>query len=99
MNRRSYPLLAVVLPLLISCLWLRPGFSQDRELPLDKILNPLPAFDPFEKAPTPPQFFPDEVDKRARDALIDALTNHKEALEGSLKFFKAEDERQKKQNG
>ncbi|HEU4344323.1 MAG TPA: hypothetical protein VFU31_22415, partial [Candidatus Binatia bacterium] len=58
--------------------------AQEREAPLDKILNPLPEFDPFEKPPAAPQFFPDGVDKRARDVLIDALTNQKESLEQHL---------------
>ena len=76
-----------------------PSLAQDRELNLEKILNPMPEFDPFEKPPAPPQFFPDEADKRAREALVDALTNRKDGLEENLKFFKAEDERQKKQTG
>ncbi|HEU4342086.1 MAG TPA: hypothetical protein VFU31_10990, partial [Candidatus Binatia bacterium] len=61
--------------------------------------NPLPEFDPFEKPPAAPQFFPDGVDKRARDVLIDALTNQKESLEQHLQFFKAEDGRLQKQQG
>src|SRR5690348_4039055 len=93
---RSLPTAIIIA---FGCLSLRPVFAQERELPLDKILNPVPEFDPFEKPAAPPQFFPDEVDKRAREALIDALTNDKPSLESSLKFFKVEDERQKKQNG
>jgi hypothetical protein len=99
MNHRFRFLLAAAVLVVFCCFLFQPVFSQERELPLDKILNPLPEFDPFEKPPLPPQFFPDEADKRAREALIDALTNNKESLESSLKFFKAEDERQKKQNG
>jgi hypothetical protein len=75
-------------------------YSQDQEQIFEKILNPVPAFDPFEK-PTSgpaPQFFPDAVDKRARDLLIDALTNRTEALDDHLKFLKAEDDRLRKQH-
>jgi hypothetical protein len=71
--------------------------AQQRELPLEKILNPLPEFDPFEKPLAPPQYFPDDVDKRAREALIDALFNDKGALEQQLSFFKSEDARLQKQ--
>jgi len=74
-----------------------PSWSQ--ELPLDKILNPLPDYSPFEASgAAPPQFFPDEVDRRAREMLIDALTNPG-ALEQHLQFFKAEDARMQKQRG
>ena len=76
-----------------------PVRAQERELPLDKILNPLPEFDPFEKPPAAPQFFPDEVDKRTRDLLIDALIKRKDALPEHLKFFQAEDARLQKQHG
>ena len=74
-----------------------PARAQERGLAVEKILNPLPEFDPFEKPAPPPLFFPDEVDKRAREALVDALTNRKESLEDHLKFFKTEDGRQQKQ--
>ena len=73
--------------------------SQERQAPLDKILNPLPEFDPFERPAAPPQFFPDEVDKRARAVLIDALANRKESLDEHLKYFKGADERLQKQHG
>jgi hypothetical protein len=64
---------------------------------LEKILNPLPEFDPFEKPLAPPQYFPDDVDKRTREALIDALFNDKAALEQHLTFFKSEDGRFQKE--
>jgi hypothetical protein len=85
---------------LLGSLWISISESrgQERELPLEKILNPLPEFDPFEKPPTPPQYFPDEIDKRAREVLIDALTQPKEPLEDHLKFFKAQDAQLQKQH-
>ncbi|MPZ75452.1 MAG: hypothetical protein GEU77_02925, partial [Deltaproteobacteria bacterium] len=78
-----------------------PGTAhgQDHEALLERMLNPLPDFDPFEKPPAPSRFFPDEVDKRSRELLIDALTQRKEALDGHLKFFKMEDIRLQKQHG
>lgn len=76
-----------------------PAPGQERELALEKILNPLPDFDPFEKPTAPPQFFPNEIDKRARRVLVDALTNRKESLEDHLKFFKSEDGRLQTQHG
>ena len=76
-----------------------PAHGQDREAFIERILNPLPDFDPFEKPPVPPQFFPDAVDKRARELLIDALTNRKEAMEDHVKFLTAEDSRLQKQHG
>jgi len=80
--------------------WIAPAtLSWSQELPLDKILNPLPDYSPFEASgAAPPQYFPDEVDRRAREMLIDALTNPG-ALEQHLQFFKAEDTRMQKQRG
>jgi len=92
---------------LLGCLFLLTSsffssslaYSQDREDIIEKILNPVPDFDPFEKSTSEaaPQFFPDAVDKRARELLIDTLTNRKEALGDHLKFLKAEDDRLRKQ--
>ena len=81
-----------------------PGFfglaGNAQELQLEKILNPVADYDPFE-APgaTMPKFFPDEVDRRARELLIDTLTNRKDALAEHVQFFKSEDSRLQKQRG
>jgi hypothetical protein len=81
-----------------------PGFfglaCDAQELQLEKILNPVADYDPFE-APgaTTPKFFPDEVDRRARELLIDTLINRKDALAEHVKFFKSEDGRLQKQHG
>jgi hypothetical protein len=76
-----------------------PLHAQEHVLPVDRILNPLPEFDPFERPDSTPQFFPDTVDKRARETLIDALTNRREVLGDDLIFFKSEDARLQKQYG
>jgi len=76
-----------------------PGLcqAQTRELDVEKILNPMPEYDPFEKPVAAPQFFPDAVDKQARDLLIDTLTNRNQALSDHLSFLKNEDARLKKE--
>lgn len=69
-----------------------PSYGQERQLALERILNPLPDYDPFEKSTTAgPQFFPDAVDKRARELLIDALTGQQESLKEHLQFFREQD--------
>lgn len=73
--------------------------AQEKEPPLGRILKPLPEYDPFDKPPSPPQFFPDEIDKRAREALVDSLTNRQEALADHLRFFAAKDAELKKERG
>jgi hypothetical protein len=80
-------------------LYVSASYSQTRELELEKILNPMPDYDPFEKPATTPQYFPDDVDKRARALLIDALTNRNEPLEDHLKSLQAEDGRLRKEHG
>ncbi len=86
------------LVLFLAVLWISPAQGQEKELPLGRILNPLPDFDPFEKSPERPQFFPDQVDKRSREVAVDALLNRKGSLEDHLKFFKNEDARLQKQH-
>jgi tetratricopeptide (TPR) repeat protein len=65
--------------------------AQERGAALDKILNPMPAYEPFDRASSPPEFFPDDIDKRARDALIDSLIGGGKALEDHLDFFRRKD--------
>jgi tetratricopeptide (TPR) repeat protein len=75
------------------------GYAQGRDQALEKILNPMPAdYDPFEKSSAgAPQFFPDAVDKRTREILIDALTHQQEPLKDHLQFLKDEDNRLRKE--
>ena len=99
MTRKSARLLASILLLVPLTAWLARSDAQQRELDLERILNPMPGYDPFEKAASAPQFFPDEVDKRSRELLIDALLNRDDALNNHLKFFKTEDAQLQKQHG
>src|SRR5215475_15542115 len=79
-------------------LWHEPCAAQDRQPALDKILNPMPDYDPFDRSTTAaPQFFPDAVDKRSRELLIDALTNQQEALKDHLQFLQEQDSQLKKE--
>ncbi|MFQ5903219.1 MAG: tol-pal system YbgF family protein, partial [Candidatus Binatia bacterium] len=75
------------------------AFPQEKELIMDRILNPLPDYDPFDIPPPLPQFFPDEVDKRVRAAFIDSLTNREGALEGHVHFFMDKDAELKNERG
>ena len=89
--------LSVLIAVFLSaCTWFFGGVPHAQELPLEKILNPVPDYDPFEApGPLPPRFFPDEVDRRAREMLIDTLTNRKDALAEHVNFLKSEDARLK----
>ena len=73
--------------------------AQERDGPLDRILKPLPDYDPFENPAPPPQFFPDDVDKRVREALVDSLTHRDDKLEGHVRFFANKDAELKKERG
>jgi hypothetical protein len=70
-----------------------------QQLELDKILNPLPDYNPFDKPDGAPKFFPDEIDRRARELLIDALTNQPDAIANHLKALQSEDNRRQKDHG
>jgi hypothetical protein len=99
MTRNMIACCRVVLLLASISIHISPAYSQTRELELEKILNPMPDYDPFDKPGTTPQYFPDDVDKRARELLIDALTNRNEALEDHFKSLREEDGRLRKQHG
>jgi hypothetical protein len=73
--------------------------AHGQELQLERLLNPLADYNPFEApAQAPPRFFPDEVDRRTRELLIDVLTNRNDTLAGHLEFLKSEDARLQKQH-
>jgi hypothetical protein len=79
-------------------LWPKPVYAQGHEQLIEKILNPMPDYDPFDKSTAAtPQFFPDAVDKRSRELLIDALTQQQESLRDHLQFLKEEDSRLQKE--
>ncbi|MFQ5684041.1 MAG: tol-pal system YbgF family protein [Candidatus Binatia bacterium] len=71
-------------------------FAQGQGSFVDRILNPLPHYDPFDKPPPSPKFFPNEIDKQVREALIDSLTHREDTLEDHLQFFIKKDEQLKK---
>jgi tetratricopeptide (TPR) repeat protein len=90
--------------LLSSVLGLPPGgggkvFPQEGGAMLDRVLDPLPDLDPFEKPSRSPEFFPDEADKRVRAALIDSLTGTDEALKSQVRFFHNKDAELTKERG
>lgn len=78
--------------------WTQSSRSQDLDLVLERILNPVPDYDPFEKPVAPPQFFPDAVDRQTRELLIDALTHRPDSLKEHLTLLKEEDRRLQKQH-
>ena len=98
--RRFHRSLLAVCCLCAAFAWppARSAAQAPQELP-DRILNPVPEFDPFEKPPGTPLYFPDDVDKRARSAMIAALTGDSSTLADDLKFFTDRDAQLKKERG
>lgn len=56
-----------------------------------RLLDPLRDFDPFEAPVTPERYFPDELEQRARVAMVDALTHRAERLRGHVRYFEDRD--------
>lgn len=86
---------------LLLFLWAPSPATRDslsQEAPLDKILNPLAGYSPFEKLVSPSKFFPDEVDKRAGELLISAFIGGKD-LEEHARFFSQKDRELKAERG
>ncbi len=71
--------------------WPEEAPGQGEESFIGKILNPLPDYNPFVKSVPSPRFFPDEVNKRVHEALIDSLTDQDGAMEEHVRFFKEKD--------
>lgn len=91
MSRIRAAILGFLLPgLLLSA---APGALGDEEdAAITRILNPLPDYDPFEKAPPPPEFFPDAVTRRLYEVLVDGATGREGVWEGHLLFFQKKDD-------
>ena len=100
MKFTQFLILSAVVCLTSVAVLLGVPHAQEKILPLDKILNPLPDYSPFEQgAGETPKYFPDEIDKRSRELLIDALINREDALSQHLQFFQSEDARLQKERG
>jgi hypothetical protein len=96
----SKPFLLIAGAFLLATAGSFQGASYAQELQLERILNPLADYDPFEPpAAAKPRFFPDEVDRRARELLVDALIGQDGAVAGHLEFFKSADARLQKESG
>ena len=96
----SKPFLLIAGAWLLATVGSFQGASYAQELQLERILNPLADYDPFEPpAAAKPRFFPDEVDRRARELLVDALTGRDGAVADHLEFFKSADARLQKDRG
>src|SRR5688572_17479448 len=98
MSGKPFALAVILLAFSSLLFWPESSRSQDLELALERILNPVPDYDPFEKPVAPQQFFPDAVDKKSRELLIDALTHQPDSLKDHLKFLQQEDSRLLKQH-
>ncbi len=86
--------------LLLECLFhSAAALAQEKESILERILNPMPDYDPFDNTLPPPKFFPDEVDKRVREALIDGLTGKTDRLADQVRFLSQKDRELKKERG
>ena len=97
MRSKRFTIFAALFLVVAAASWSSPSRAGD--LQLDRILNPLADYNPFETPDAAqPRFFPDDVDRRARELLIDALTNRKGALADHVAFFKSEDARRQKQH-
>lgn len=87
---------ARIVLLLLSML---PGFAaadmgdtrRAAKTTLEKIVDPLPTYDPFEYSTPAPAYFPDEIDKQARQVLVDTLMNRPDKLRAHIDYFENKD--------
>jgi hypothetical protein len=97
-KRKRRRLIAVILGF-VAVVAASPVHAEEIDRALLRILNPLPEFDPFETRAAAPRYFPDNVDKRARELMIAVLTNQRPEVEEQLRALKEEDLRLRKERG
>ncbi len=59
--------------------------------PHPRMLDPLHGFDPFVPPATAERYFPDEMERRVRTAIVDALTRRTDRLRGHVRYFEDQD--------
>ena len=80
---------------LLLCLLLvlpASALAQSARTSHERMLDPLRDFDPFEAPATAERYFPDELEQRARAAIVDALTHRTERLRGHVRYFESQDD-------
>jgi len=70
-----------------------PAFAaaQPSAVPIERILDPMRDFDPFEQTVAAERYFPDEIERRTRRAIIDALLLRTERLPEHVRFLEDAD--------
>ena len=58
---------------------------------IERILDPLRDFDPFEERATAERYFPDELERRVRRAIVDSLTGRTERLPEHVRHLEEAD--------
>ena len=79
-------LLCILLALPVS------AAAQPSGVPIERILDTTRDFDPFEKAVTAEKYFPDEIERRTRRAMVDSLLRRTGQLPAHARFLKEADE-------
>lgn len=67
--------------------------AQPSKISLDRIMNPLRDFEPFEKPVATVRYFPDGIERRVRPAIIAALIQRPDKLREHLSYAEGEDEK------
>ena len=85
-----------LLPLALSFMVAMTGWAQEDsgngDRFMERILDPVPEFNPFDQQVRyQPKYFPDETDKRIRQAIIDSLTEPESSLQNHVHFFTEKD--------
>ena len=67
------------------------AMAQSARVSAERMLDPLPDFDPFEPRVTAERYFPDELEQRVRLAILDALNHRTERLREHVRYFEGKD--------
>ena len=91
--KRGAWLLCILLMLPVS------AGAQPSGVSMERILDPLRDFDPFEEPVAAERYFPDEIERRVRRAVIDALLRRPDGLREHLSHVEDADEKRVAQGG
>ncbi len=73
--------------------------AQPSKTPLDRIMNPLRNFEPFERPVATVRYFPDGIERRVRPAIIAALIQRPDKLREHLSYVEGEDKKRAEEGG
>ena len=76
-----------------------PTQAQSSRISVERVLEPLGDFDPFDEQIATERYFPDEIERRVRRAMVDALIRRSGGLGEHVSYLEDADEKRVAEGG